>query len=506
MIDSIKIRMYRHGFGDCFLLRFFSGKVRQCSMLIDCGLKKNDSVEGVTLEDVRDDISRLLRLGVTGNKKPRLDILVVTHEHWDHVSGFHPAKKLFNVFSVDKLWLAWTEDPDDEDAKVLNKGLQKRIKALKIATDRLKKNTNGAAEFYMSLAGGDKLLAIRKDFNDSLEGVLEFLGPLAVTKTPDGATVKEQYRISLDTQLAMDHIRTLANGKETGIRYCSPGDLIEDKTGLPGVRIYVFGPPRNKLLNKAAPSGGAKKEVYFGDSSLAGFVDGVVALEEKSTRATDCGRPFGNVPAFSIEQAKDHKYLTMEKGYLDPGCNWRAIQDDWLDMAGGLAMQMDSDTNNTSLVLAIEMIDSGKVLLFPGDAQVGNWLSWHDYVWTVKSAGSTKTVNAEQLLNNTVFYKVGHHSSHNATLKEKGLEMMTHDDLEAFVPEKEGQYSGIPYTPLIQTLKKKTKGRLIVSADSNYPAESTLKNRPLVLSAKEWKAFSDSIELEPLFVEYTIRG
>ena len=42
-------------------------------------------------------------------------------------------------------------------------------------------------------------------------------------------------------------------------------------------------------------------------------------------------------------------------------------------------------TNNTSLVLAIERIADGKVLLFPADAQEGNWLSWHDVAieWNV---------------------------------------------------------------------------------------------------------------------------
>ena len=47
-------------------------------------------------------------------------------------------------------------------------------------------------------------------------------------------------------------------------------------------------------------------------------------------------------------------------------------------MASDLALQLDSVTNNTSLVLAIERIADGKVLLFPADAQEGNWLSWHD--------------------------------------------------------------------------------------------------------------------------------
>src|SRR6266699_2202355 len=72
-----------------------------------------------------------------------------------------------------------------------------------------------------------------------------------------------------------------------------------------------------------------------------------------------------------------------------------------------LPRALDSMTNNTSLVLAIELAD-GDVLLFAADAQVGNWLSWQDLKWTV----GTSPVTGPDLLKRTIFYKVGHHGSH----------------------------------------------------------------------------------------------
>ena len=48
-----------------------------------------------------------------------LDLLVVTHEHWDHLSGFVQAKNLFAKLKIDKIWFAWTEDPNDALAKKL---------------------------------------------------------------------------------------------------------------------------------------------------------------------------------------------------------------------------------------------------------------------------------------------------------------------------------------------------------------------------------------------------
>lgn len=74
------------------------------------------------------------------------------------------------------------------------------------------------------------------------------------------------------------------------------------------------------------------------------------------------------------------------------------------------------------LAIAIELVESGKVLLFPGDAQFGNWNSWKRLKWTIQLAdGTSKEVLIDDLLKRTVFYKVGHHGSHNATLRKSGL-------------------------------------------------------------------------------------
>src|SRR5262249_45381509 len=101
------------------------------------------------------------------------------------------------------------------------------------------------------------------------------------------------------------------------------------------------------------------------------------------------------------------------------------------------ALQLDNITNNTSLALAIERISDGRVFLFPADAQQGNWLSWHDpqMKWKVKAGATTRDVTATDLLNPTAFYKGGHHPSHNATARGKGLELMQRtDELIAFIP------------------------------------------------------------------------
>jgi hypothetical protein len=178
---------------------------------------------------------------------------------------------------------------------------------------------------------------------------------------------------------------------------------------------------------------------------------------------------------------------------------WRQIEGDWLGSADNLALQLDSDTNNTSLALAIELSPGGKVLLFPGDAQVGNWLSWHHL----------DTLDAADLLRRTALYKVGHHASHNATLREKGLELMARPDLVAMIPVDEqmahrpkgGNPDGwdMPFLPLLERLKEKTRGR-VLRADSGSPPAEDLAG----LSAAEREAFSGSCVETPLYLEITI--
>ena len=60
----------------------------------------------------------------------------------------------------------------------------------------------------------------------------------------------------------------------------------------------------------------------------------------------------------------------------------------------------------------------GKVLLFAADAQRGSWISWAKGDWR----DGERTIAAKDLLARTVLYKVGHHGSHNATLRGKATD------------------------------------------------------------------------------------
>lgn len=143
------------------------------------------------------------------------------------------------------------------------------------------------------------------------------------------------------------------------------------------------------------------------------------------------GQPFSLVYAVTLDQLAAEPDLSSwfnvhcglsndpdNNGISDEvadNAKFRRIDNDWLLSVEQLALAMNNDTNNASLVLAFELGKGGKVLLFAGDAQRGNWASWADHPF---KDGNDK-VDVRELLGRTVFYKAGHHGSHNATLAGK---------------------------------------------------------------------------------------
>jgi hypothetical protein len=119
-------------------------------------------------------------------------------------------------------------------------------------------------------------------------------------------------------------------------------------------------------------------------------------------------------------------------------------------------------------------------------------------------------VTAEQLLNRTVLYKVGHHGSHNATLRAQGLEMMTDTRLAAMVPVDEyiahvkKRWTKMPFLPLMSQLQEKTVGRLL-QADKDPPAVQfpgcvSVSKKTIAVTVDDNGRKAD----RPLYVEYLL--
>ena len=455
---KLRVRMYRQGLGDCFLLTCSDGN-DESHLLIDCGVLKGTGDAEKRMQDVAQSVHD------TTNGK--LDRLVVTHEHWDHLSGFLQAGAIFDTFEVGEVWLAWTEDPQDELANELRKRKEKRLNGIVAAA---------------KLADRNETVAARRTAAQ-LESLLNFHGDLGLAGTKT-------------TGKALEWVKA----RQAPVKYLRPGDQLFDLAGLPGIRLYVLGPPHDSRLIKRSDPSKKHPEVYelaAAEGSHQGFLAAAEALAENQKPG---GQPFDTF--FRVDESEARNENELWKKYYAKGRSWRRVDDDWLGYAGQLALQLDSDTNNTSLVLAFELSSGGDVLLFPGDAQVGNWLSWESLEWHIPEGAATRTVKSDDLLARTALYKVGHHGSHNATLREKGLELMASSELAAMIPVNRVTAKKMdwlmPFPALLTRLMEKTHGRVM-------DAERGLDDAAAQdLSDADWARFIARTDVQPGWVDYTL--
>lgn len=482
-VPRLRIRMYRHGLGDCLLLRFARPQAENTfNLLIDCGL--------ITIAPQSKDTMIRVAKDIKTACNNRLDVVVLTHEHWDHVSGFssQQAREVFEDVEIGEVWYGWTEDPQNDLGKRLRKERADKVSALAKAVTALSRSPNPMA---VSRSQG-------------LASTLGFFGMDLAAAGAEGATIGK-------TRDAFD---CLTKRSDVKTRYCYP-----DKPPLPlgnveNVRVFVLGPPQDEaLIKKSAPTKSGR-EVYelASESNLAAHLEAAFVRlngvsDPSSSGYEDC--PFDvalrKMRLGGPSRTSEALDALIQDTWDKPGEEWRRIEDDWTQIAETLALNLDTHTNNTGLVLAFEFVDTGEVFLFPGDAQVGNWLSWQQLKWRIRSASGSSEVTGPELLSRTVFYKVGHHGSHNATLRSFGLEQMTSEELIAFIPvfkeqAEKNRWMSMPFEPLVKRLREKTAGRLLQS-DKAPPNRNELNALP----GKAQNRFLSSTVVGPaeLYFEYS---
>ncbi|WP_448698087.1 MBL fold metallo-hydrolase [Mucilaginibacter sp. AW1-3] len=471
---KVNIKMFQVGeLGDCFLLKFNEGN-QESSVLIDCGSFRNSTQSKERLQT----IARFIKNDL--NNKP-LDVVVGTHQHNDHLSGYVHAADIFTQTGIDNVWLSWLDDPKDADAAKIAAGQRALTKQLQAISSSL---TNNNITSHSSLAA---------------EKINDVLGFYLAEDTDKAKQTSEP----IIPKTGLDNL------KKTGknVSYLSPGNVLT----LPGlsansVKVYVLGPPKDKkLLFDINPT---KDETYDTKlTAISNLADGYLAALS-NFGGNVVGSDERNFP-FDKKFGKklaDSEFL--KQSYHSGENEWRKIDDEWLDQVGQLALYLDSYTNNSSLVMAFELVESGKVLLFVGDAQTGNWLSWKNIKW---DANHVKPgFSLDYLLNNTVLYKVGHHCSHNATLKEYLDDKINHPDLVAMIPVDETDPNitkkngwKMPAVNLYKKLKEKTGNRVLrmekgfdTDCDPNGAAKQAWAKLP----------FKPVVDKTNFFIEYEVHG
>lgn len=490
-INLAEVRMYKLGTGDCFIIKFFAGEEERFKMMIDAGVWQR---KGAELKPYIEDL-----LEYVDN---HVHLLVITHEHQDHVLAFERCKDLFTKkFKVDKIWMGWTENEDDPKVKEWKDKYGEKKKALAFAAHKLKETVEDKAfeEEFLGSKFSKELFKFRQYFSETLSDFANLH-----SDTPLNANDKV-YKGGLK---GMEIVKNqIANGN---IEYRRPGEIIRGTFNSIGLKFYILGPPLlyEEVKEEEGEAGEAyehNRELEAGEAFAAAVTNGQENILSSQT-----------LPFDSKYILQEKANPTVKKWYNNDKSSWRKIDHDWLYSASNLALRMNSLTNNLSLALAIEFENSGKIMLFPGDAEFGSWQSWHKIEWEEDACEGGKKISTQDLLNQTVFYKVAHHLSHNGTARSIGLEMMTHPDLAAMATLdyeiiSNGWKSTMPNQAIIDDLLQKTSGRLMIMNEKdlqhrNASMTETIEATRDKMAPATKKAFEDNLEITDHYIQYRVNG
>lgn len=377
------LRSYQVGFGDCYLLSFDYGTEKR-HVLIDFGST------GVP-QDAPADLMQRVAEDIKKQCEGKLSIVVATHRHKDHISGFatndqgNGTGDIIRACKPDAVIQPWTEDPDaDPNATTATTTDTKRLRSFTATLRDMHtiaesvKNEAGHLDF----SGGEKLvsqLAFLGDDNISNRSAVENLMNIG----KDGRALYVNF--DFDKPLGL-------------------------KRELPGVKVWVLGPPtleQTDEIRKQRASDAA--EFWMLRAQEAQRLIG--ATEQWHSQVEGAQK-------FWLQQAESSKRLLNQScplfpeaalhsatQFTPPYTRWfiRRLHRIRGNQLLEIVRSLDKVMNNTSVILLFEV--GNKKLLFPGDAQIENW------------AFALSKPEVRKLLAGVDVYKVGHHGSRNATPK-----------------------------------------------------------------------------------------
>ena len=420
MDNDLLVKLYRVGFGDCIYVQIPDGGT--CfTMLIDCGTSGSADPLEAAIDDVRTMLSHLEA------DNGRLDLLVVTHPHADHIKGFNP--EWFKKIKIERIWLPIFMNQKHPQAKKM-RAFQDL--AGRRADDLL--NRSGLA-----LAPGVKSLLERSAWNICNTGALDALR----TGLAQQSEIQPDYPLYVARDLA---------GRQSPEERNRYGLDFEQGT----TRFRGFQEP-GTCLRVLAPEWDIDKW-YLGQGSFdsIAFVDQYL-FETEAYQATS--RTLDQAgPAAML--AEDAPVVATDQPRNISAQDFRQLRNRLL--YSGLAFSRTDEAlkNNTSVVLLLEW--RGRRLLFAGDAEwqgAGVKEDRRNSTWDIMlSIPEVEQVLLQEKLD---LLKVGHHGSRNGTpFKDDGQEQILKSILSAdrtyvvvsTVGGKHGEDNPVPYPKLMKAL------------------------------------------------------
>ncbi|MGV9713750.1 hypothetical protein ACWDTI_24170 [Gordonia sp. NPDC003424] len=356
--SRVRLRAYKVGLGDCLLLTVVyaapldDGR-SQRHILIDCGtVTKAD--KGPGLGDVAEKVAE--------HCAGKLDVVVATHRHKDHIGGFANARvqKALDALTPSVVIRPWTDAPE---AKRGSTGL-------------------GLDDAHLQFLRG----------LDTLPQQAAALARLAFDSDAVARRAAELADIGLANTEAVALLEEW--GSAGRAEYVKAGDTVDLANVLPGVGVQVLGPPTLDQVPSLTRYAKESEEYW-----LALAADGNLTTHIE---------PPGD-PAL----ARDAAAALASPGGVG-AAEWLVRQLDSRRVTQGLEIveAMDDVLNNTSVILLITVGD--RRLLLPGDAQIENWSFTLDQSLKEPDRTAAGTQLATEL-SKVDLYKVGHHGSRNAT-------------------------------------------------------------------------------------------
>ncbi|MBX7540324.1 hypothetical protein [Qipengyuania sphaerica] len=343
MPQKVTIRTYNVGFGDCFLMTIHYDDQSAKHILIDCGSMKSPKgtrgwMEKV-VESIRDEC---------GGK---LDVLVATHRHKDHISAFSSDStgSILEDLKPEVVIQPWTEDPDipeDAHAPLATGARHRRRLALmgQFAENRFDD-------------GNIKALNHLKSVDRATVEKLEFMG---ADNIRNRKAVERLMRMGAAGRAIFAHAKM---------------ELDLDRV-LPGVAVDALGPPTIEQSEDVTRMR-SRDDVEFWHINAA-------------SSALYKGDPVDPFPSVAGSRGRRDMFWIRHR--------LKRLE---LSRLFQIVRILDDTMNNTSLILLFRI--GSKSFLFPGDAQIENWRF------------ALNDPEVMDKLKDVDVYKVGHHGSLNAT-------------------------------------------------------------------------------------------